>query len=171
MQPAYFQSFYVPRLFFPALIVTKAVRFVQVARHFPIHHDAYPTCVFSVRKLINIFRHVRLTIFIMTKAEYLKYKGGHFRVNGLFSVRFYVPPIAVVLEDTWPTVFSFPPVVFRYDESWLRSPCRACGLFSKLLCLPRVLFPLKDSVDLNTKNNCQTEKKKPCVISTPKTRT
>lgn len=115
---------------------------------------------FSVRKLINIFRHVRLTIFIMTKAEYLKYKGGHFRVNGLFSVRFYVPPIAVVLEDTWPTVFSFPPVVFRYDESWLRSPCRACGLFSKLLCLPRVLFPLKDSVDLNTKNNCQTEKKK-----------
>lgn len=100
MQPAYFQSFYVPRLFFSALIVTKAVRFVQVARHFPIHHDAYPTCVFSVRKLINIFRHVRLTIFIMTKAEYLKYKGGHFRVNGLFSVRFYVPPIAVVLEDT-----------------------------------------------------------------------
>ena len=160
MQPAYFQSFYVPRLFFSALIVTKAVLFVQVARHFPIHHDAYPTCVFfSVRKLINIFRHVRLTIFIMTKAEYLKYKGGHFRVNGLFSVRFYVLPIAVVLEDTWPTVFSFPPVVFRYDESWLRSPCRACGLFSKLLCLPRVLFPFKDSVDLNTKNNCQTEKK------------
>ena len=114
---------------------------------------------FCLRKLINIFRHVRLTVFIMTKAEYLKYKGGHFRVNGLFSVRFYVPPIAVVLEDTWPTVFSFPPVVFRYDESWLRSPCRACGLFSKLLCLPRVLFPLKDSVDLNTKNNCQQKKK------------
>ena len=114
---------------------------------------------FSVRKLINIFRHVRRTIFIMTKAEYLKYKGGHFRVNDLFSVRFYVPPIAVFFEDRSPTVFSFPPVVFRYDESWLRSPCRECGLFSKLLCLPRVLFPLKDSVDLNTKNNCQTEKK------------
>ena len=32
--------------FFSALIVTKAVLFVQVARHFPIHHDAYPTCVF-----------------------------------------------------------------------------------------------------------------------------
>ena len=114
---------------------------------------------FSVRKLINIFRHVRHTVFIMTKAEYLKYKGGHFRVNDLFSVRFYVPPIAVFFEDRSPTVFSFPPAVFRYDESWLRSPCRACGLFSKLLCLPRVLFPLKDSVDLNTKNNCQTEKK------------
>lgn len=66
--------------FFSALIVIKAVLFVQVARHFPIHHDAYPTCVFffSVRKLINIVRHVRLTVFIMTKAEYLKYKGGHF---------------------------------------------------------------------------------------------
>ena len=145
---------------FSALIVIKAVLFVQVARHFPIHHDAYPTCVFfSVRKLIHILRHVRHTVFIMTKAEYLKYKGGHFRVNGLFSVRFYVPPIAVFFEDRWPTVFSFPPVVFRYDESWLRSPCRACGLFSKLLFLPRVLFPLKDSVDLNTKNNRQTEKK------------
>ena len=121
---------------------------------------SYMRFFFSVRKLINIFRHVRHTVFIMTKAEYLKYKGGHFRVNGLFSVRFYVPPIAVFFEDRWPTVFSFPPVVFRYDESWLRSPCRACGLFSKILCLPRVLFPLKDSVDLNTKNNCQTEKKK-----------
>ena len=32
--------------FFSALIVIKAVLFVQVARHFPIHHDAYPTCVF-----------------------------------------------------------------------------------------------------------------------------
>lgn len=86
--------------FFSALIVIKAVLFVQVARHFPIHHDAYPTCVFfSLRKLINIFRHVRLTVFIMTKAEYLKYKGGHFRVNGLFSVRLYVPPIAVFFED------------------------------------------------------------------------
>lgn len=155
-----FSTFFTYPAFFSALIVTKAVLFVQVARHFPIHHDAYPTCVFfSVRKLINIFRHVRLTVFIMTKAEYFKYKGGHFRVNGLFSVRFYVPPIAVFFEDRWPTVFSFPLVVFRYGESWLSSPCRVCGLFSTLLCLPRVLFPLKDSVDLNTKNNCQTEKK------------
>ena len=41
-----FNVFYVPAFFFSALIVTKAVLFVQVARHFPIHHDAYPTCVF-----------------------------------------------------------------------------------------------------------------------------
>ena len=47
VQPAYFQRFLRARLFFfSALIVTKAVLFVQVARHFPIHHDAYPTCVF-----------------------------------------------------------------------------------------------------------------------------
>lgn len=46
VQPAYFQRFLRTPPFFSALIVTKAVLFVQVARHFPIHHDAYPTCVF-----------------------------------------------------------------------------------------------------------------------------
>ena len=39
--------------FFSALIVTKAVLFVQVARHFPIHHDAYPTCVFFLSEKVD----------------------------------------------------------------------------------------------------------------------
>lgn len=41
-----FSTFFTYPAFFSALIVIKAVLFVQVARHFPIHHDAYPTCVF-----------------------------------------------------------------------------------------------------------------------------
>ena len=39
--------------FFSALIVIKAVLFVQVARHFPIHHDAYPTCVFFFSEKVD----------------------------------------------------------------------------------------------------------------------
>ena len=42
-----------PPFFFPALIVTKAVLFVQVARYFPIHHDAYPTCVFFLCEKVD----------------------------------------------------------------------------------------------------------------------